>query len=88
MIKTQVKLLCSDKELVPQYETDGAAGFDFKSAIDIQIQPGETCKVPTGIRVELPKDFEIQVRPRSGMSLKTKLRVSNSPGTIDSKLYL
>jgi len=83
-IKIQIRLICDDDELVPEYESDGAVGFDLKSSVDMTILAGATVTIPTGIKVELPKDYEIQVRPRSGRSAKSKLRVSNSPGTIDS----
>lgn len=69
---------------IPQYQTSGAAGFDFHASERVIIMPGETILVPTGLSFEVPTGFELQVRPRSGMSLKTKLRVSNAPGTIDS----
>lgn len=70
--------------IIPQYQTDGSAGFDFHAIENITIHPGNTTLVKTGLSFEIPKGFELQVRPRSGMSLKTKLRVANSPGTIDS----
>lgn len=69
---------------IPQYQTTGASGFDFSASENVTIEPGETKLVPTGLAMAVPKGFELQVRPRSGMSLKTKLRVANSPGTVDS----
>lgn len=69
---------------LPQYETAGAAGMDVRANAEITVRPGETKLIPTGIFVAIPEGYEIQVRPRSGLSLKTKLRVANSPGTIDS----
>lgn len=69
---------------IPEYKTQGAAGFDLVSLEDAEILPGESKAVRTGIAVEIPEGFEIQVRPRSGVSLKTSLRVANSPGTVDS----
>jgi dUTP pyrophosphatase len=69
---------------IPFYQTKGAAGFDFHSVEDICIMPGESAMVGTGLAFEIPVGKEIQVRPRSGMSAKTKIRVSNAPGTIDS----
>jgi len=71
---------------IPQYMSEGASGFDFKACTPegpIIIQPGETVKVPTGLAVEIIKGLEIQIRPRSGISQKTKLRLPNAPGTID-----
>jgi dUTP pyrophosphatase len=74
----------SSQAKIPQYQTTGAAGFDFHSDEDILIMPGESAIVGTGLAFEIPVGKEIQVRPRSGMSAKTKIRVSNAPGTIDS----
>ena len=79
----KVKKLYKDVVL-PEYKTSGAAAFDFESMIDIIINPNETRIIPTGLAFEIPDGYELQVRPRSGLSAKTKLRVSNSPGTIDS----
>lgn len=70
--------------VIPKYAKDGDAGFDFCAIHDEFIKPGETVIVQTGLAMAVPKGFELQVRPRSGMSVKTKLRVANSPGTIDS----
>ena len=73
---------------LPSYETSGAAGADVRACLGngekMIIKPGERVLVPTGLSMEIPHGYEIQVRPRSGLSLKTKLRVTNSPGTIDS----
>lgn len=74
----------SDTATIPKYQTSGAAGFDFHASERVVIMPGETVLVGTGLSFEIPLGYELQVRPRSGMSVKTKLRVSNSPGTIDS----
>ncbi|MFF2886673.1 dUTP diphosphatase [Paenibacillus sp. NPDC057967] len=69
---------------IPTYATDGAAAFDLYAAEDTIIGPGETKKVPLGFAVEIPPGYEMQIRPRSGISLNTKLRVANAPGTVDS----
>jgi dUTP pyrophosphatase len=58
--------------------------MDVCAAEDIQIGAGETVLIPTGLKFAIPEGYEIQVRPRSGVSLRTPLRISNSPGTIDS----
>ena len=79
----KVKKLSEDA-VVPQYATCGSAGFDFVSSEDIIVLPKQTILVKTGLAFEIPIGYEIQVRPRSGLSLKTKIRVSNSPGTVDS----
>lgn len=73
---------------LPSYETTGAAGADVKASLGVGekllIKPGERVLVPTGLSMEIPVGYEIQVRPRSGLSFKTGLMVLNSPGTIDS----
>lgn len=76
--------LCRENAKVPNYATLGDAGLDLYALEDYDIAPGETVLIPTGIKVALPIGHELQVRPRSGQSLKTKLRVANTPGTIDS----
>lgn len=82
-MKIKIKQLSPDAVL-PKYATEGSAGFDLSAAEDMVIRAGETVLVKTGLSVEIPVGFEMQVRPRSGTSLKTSLRVANSPGTIDS----
>ena len=69
---------------LPQYETKGAAGMDIRSNENITLLPGETKLIHTGLFVAIPEGFELQVRPRSGLSLKGPFRVANAPGTIDS----
>lgn len=76
--------VCREDVELPQYAHFGDAGMDIRAAEDIDIHPGETVAVPTGLKVVIPVGYEIQVRPRSGISLKTPLRLPNSPGTIDS----
>lgn len=68
---------------LPVYARRGDAGMDVRASKDISIAAGETVLVPTGLYFGLPEGWEIQIRPRSGMSLKTKLRISNGPGTLD-----
>lgn len=70
--------------VIPKYQTSGASGFDFESIEDVELNPGETKLIPTGLSFEIPVGLELQVRPRSGLSLKTPLRVTNSPGTVDA----
>lgn len=85
--RAPVKVVNKSKHGLPQYETSGASGMDAKANLDvpqIEVRPGEIVLVPTGLYVEIPMGLEIQARPRSGLSYKTKMRVSNSPGTIDS----
>lgn len=79
-----VKLYNTSGLPVPKYETRHAAGMDACASEDTEILSGMVKPVPTGLFVEIPEGYEIQVRPRSGLSLKTKLRVANAPGTIDA----
>lgn len=73
---------------LPSYETNGAAGADVRASLGLGeallIKPGQRVLVPTGLSMEIPMGYEVQVRPRSGLSFKTALMVLNSPGTIDS----
>ncbi len=71
---------------LPAYATDGAAGMDVVAAIaaPLVIMPGDRAAVPTGIAMAIPKGYEVQVRPRSGLALKHGLTVANAPGTIDA----
>lgn len=75
--------LCAPGASVPQYAHQTDSGMDVFALDDIVVAPGETVLVPTGIKVALPPGYELQVRPKSGRALKTKLRVANTPGTID-----
>jgi dUTP pyrophosphatase len=72
---------------LPFYATEGAAGADIRASLpekkSMTIKPGERLLVPTGLCMEIPLGYEIQVRPRSGLSLKSDLLIVNSPGTID-----
>ena len=82
-MKVRVKKLHEDA-VVPQYQTPGASGFDLHALEDVIIQAGETVLVKTGLAMDVGPGYELQVRPRSGLSLKSPLRVANSPGTVDS----
>jgi dUTP pyrophosphatase len=74
----------NDDIQIPEYAKLGDAGMDIRSAEDILIDIGETKVIPTGVKVAIPEGYEIQVRPRSGLSLNTPLRIANAPGTIDA----
>lgn len=76
--------LCHEDAKIPQYANISDSGMDVYALEDITIHPGETKLVATGIKVALPPGYELQVRPKSGRALKTKLRVANTPGTIDA----
>ena len=69
---------------LPFYANATDAGMDVCAAAYVVIHPGETVIIPTGLKFAIPEGYEIQVRPRSGISYKTPLRLSNSPGTIDA----
>ena len=82
-MKIKVKKVLPFVDL-PEYSTSGAAGFDLRAAHDAVVYPNGMAIVDTGLAFEIPEGYEMQIRPRSGLSAKTKLRVANSPGTIDS----
>lgn len=75
---------CHPDAKMPTYAHLTDAGMDIYLTEDVTIHPGETKLIPTGIKVALPLGYELQVRPKSGRSLKSKLRISNTPGTIDA----
>ena len=75
---------CDENAKLPSYAHLTDSGMDVYATKDITINPGETVLVPTGIKVAIPRGYELQVRPKSGRSLKSKLRISNAPGTIDA----
>ena len=85
MVKILVKKF--DKNIkLPVYKTSGSSGMDLVAYIKkkITINPSETAMIPTGIAVAIPKNYEIQIRPRSGLAAKKGISVLNTPGTIDS----
>ena len=85
MIKVLIKKLNPSVQL-PSYKTNGASGMDLMAYIEkpINLEPGKSCLVPTGLSVAFPKEYEIQIRPRSGLAAKKNISVLNTPGTIDS----
>ena len=80
-----MRLPHSEGLALPSYATQGAAGMDLLAAVgdDLVIQPGARALVPTGIAIALPPNYELQIRPRSGLALKNGITLPNSPGTID-----
>ena len=85
MTKVLIKKLDSSVEL-PAYKTSGASGMDLMAFLNetITLKPKNSCLVPTGISVAFPSEFEIQIRPRSGLAAKNQISVLNTPGTIDA----
>jgi dUTP pyrophosphatase len=83
---TSIKVINKSKNPLPQYQTSGSAGLDLLANLEdsIEILPGKTALIPTGLFFEMPVYMEAQVRPRSGLALKHGITVLNSPGTIDS----
>lgn len=80
-----VRVVNKSNYTLPEYKTLGSAGFDFKANIEepIELKPLERRLIPTGLYVELPEGYELQVRPRSGLALKSGITVLNTPGAVD-----
>ena len=85
MVKVLVKKL-NPKVLLPTYKTEGSSGMDLMEFIEnqIKIAPNSAALIPTVISVAIPNDVEIQIRPRSGLAVKSNISILNTPGTIDS----
>ena len=76
-----------NKIKLPVRATAGSAGYDFFSPVDITLNPGETVKIPTGIRVEMEQDWVLKCYPRSGLGFKYRLQLNNTVGIIDSDYF-
>ena len=85
MVKVLVKRL-NPKVKLPKYKTTGSSGMDLMAFIEypIRIKPGTSALIPTGISIAFPEEFEVQIRPRSGLAAKQSIGVLNTPGTVDS----
>ena len=85
MVKLLIKKL-QKNIILPEYKTDGSSGMDLMASVEqtVQIFPGEKKIISTGIMVAIPEQYEIQIRPRSGLAAKNGISVLNTPGTIDS----
>jgi len=85
MVKVLIKKLDPGVE-IPTYKTDGASGVDLMAYVKnpIKLAPNSSCLVPTGLSIAFSNDYEIQIRPRSGLAAKNKISVLNTPGTVDS----
>lgn len=86
MEKVKVKIVKEKSVILPKYETIGSAGVDVRANIEeaITLNSLERVLIPTGIKMEIPLGYEVQVRPRSGLAIKHGITMLNSPGTIDS----
>ena len=84
MTEILIKRLSNNIPL-PKYETEGSSGMDLTANVNkvIEIQPGKSEIIPTGLALSIPKNYEIQIRPRSGLAAKNQISVLNTPGTID-----
>lgn len=82
----KIKVINKSSHSLPQYETELSAGMDIRANIPkpITLEPMDRCLVPTGLYFSLPKGYEAQVRPRSGLAIKKGITVLNTPGTIDA----
>tara|TARA_B100000902_G_scaffold328893_1_gene325166 strand:+ start:421 stop:858 length:438 start_codon:yes stop_codon:yes gene_type:complete len=85
MVKVLIKKLYPEVKL-PSYKTSGASGMDLMAFVKstIIIKPKTSCLIPTGLSLAFSKDYEVQIRPRSGLAAKNNISVLNTPGTIDS----
>ena len=85
MTKIQIKKI-SSSVLIPKYETSGSSGMDIAAHIEknIIIHPGEKAIITTGFAISIPRGYEVQIRPRSGLAAKKNITVLNTPGTIDA----
>ncbi|MDC0433726.1 dUTP diphosphatase [Pelagibacteraceae bacterium] len=85
MTKILIKRLSKNVPL-PKYETEGSSGMDLAANIEktVEIKPGKFAIIPTGLALSIPNNYEIQIRPRSGLAAKNQISVLNTPGTIDA----
>jgi len=86
MSPINIKIVNTSANPLPQYATKGSSGMDIRASLDIPVtlQPLERTLIPTGLFVEIPNGYEIQIRPRSGLAIKQGITCLNTPGTIDS----
>ena len=84
--KEEAKKIC-DKIKLPRRATSGSAGYDFFMPLQVTLSPGETAKIPTGIRAKMREDYVLMIYPRSGLGFKYRLQLNNTVGIIDSDYY-
>ncbi|MEZ5009799.1 MAG: dUTP diphosphatase [Chitinophagales bacterium] len=82
----KVKIINESDNQLPAYETEGSAGLDLRASLSepVSLKPLQRALIPTGLFIELPKGYEAQIRPRSGLAIKKGIGLLNTPGTIDS----
>tara|TARA_B100001248_G_C27399150_1_gene468471 strand:+ start:7706 stop:8158 length:453 start_codon:yes stop_codon:yes gene_type:complete len=85
-VNLEVKKLENFKGDMPRYATDGASGFDVRAQLSepVTLKPGQRSMIPTGLAFAIPENYEIQVRPRSGLAVRNGISMVNTPGTIDA----
>ena len=83
----EIKVVNKGHQPLPQYATEQSAGMDLRANLDapVELKPMERRLIPTGLHISLPKGYEAQIRPRSGLALKKGITVLNTPGTIDAE---
>ena len=86
MHQVEIKIVNLSENQIPEYATSGSSGLDLRAnvTVPVTLKPMERRMIPTGLFLEIPKGFEVQVRPRSGLALKHGITCLNSPGTVDS----
>ncbi len=86
MSKVKVKIINRSRNPLPEYATEGSAGMDIRANLEepVTLKPLQRFLVPTGLFIQLPKNYEAQIRPRSGLAIRQGLTCLNSPGTVDS----
>ena len=85
-MRVNVRIVNKSRHQLPEYSTEFSAGIDLRASLDqaVVLDPGKRVLVPTGLFIELPRNYEAQIRPRSGLALKKGISILNTPGTIDS----
>lgn len=86
MHEVTIKIINTSENQIPQYATEGSSGLDLRANLEIPVtlKPMERKMIPTGIFLEIPMGYEVQIRPRSGLAFKNGITCLNSPGTVDS----
>lgn len=86
MSEVKIKIINRSANPLPAYATEGSSGMDIRASLQnpLELKPFERCLVPTGLFLEIPMGYEVQIRPRSGLAIKQGLTCLNTPGTIDS----